>query len=530
MGALQRAEIKKAASAASRLFAIPAQSPSFSGMSLNRRQFFSRSGLLTASAIGFPALLTSSEAAVSRPDGRPRRIIHLVSDGMSMGTFTCADHLSQLARKRPLAWADLCKHPGAQMAWMDMRSLNSTVTDSAAAASTWGSGSRIANGALNMLPDGRKLRTLYELLGEAGWKRGLATTTEITHATPAGFAAQQASRGNGDAIAVDYFNQRVEVLMGGGEKFFTPAGRADKRDLKSDFETAGYNVVRTLPELQAIGRRGRLLGIFNSGHLPYSVDHYGNAKALANIPTLATMTRAALEILRQDRHFILQVEGGRVDHGCHSNDAAAAFYDQLAFDDALEICLEFQKESPDTLIIVTTDHGNANPALNGMGSDYKESPNLFANLQKFRCSNTTLLGRLEKAGSPAEARTLIEEATGYRASSEKIAMLMPFIEKKGKVLYDSMNSASGQLGQLLGNYIGVGWTGGAHTSDYVPLLALGPGSGRFRGFIQGPDVFHHYLALANIRFRNPELPISNSGGLSAAHAEFGHSCTADCGV
>ena len=68
-----------------------------------------------------------------------------------------------------------------------MRSLNSLVTDSAAASTSWGSGSRVKNGTLNILPDGRRLRPLCTVFGEAGWARGLVTTTEITHATPAGF-------------------------------------------------------------------------------------------------------------------------------------------------------------------------------------------------------------------------------------------------------------------------------------------------------------------------------------------------------
>ena len=41
----------------------------------------------------------------------------------------------------------------------------------------------------------------------------------------------------------------------------------------------------------------------------------------------------------------------------------------------------------------------------------------------------------------------------------------------------------------------------------MPLLALGPGAERFRGFIQNTDVFKHYLALANINFKNPEVPL-----------------------
>ena len=73
-----------------------------------------------------------------------------------------------------------------------------------------------------------------------------------------------------------------------------------------------------------------------------------------------------------------------------------------------------------------------------------------------------------------------------------------------------MNSINSQLSQLLGNYTGVTFTSGAHTSDYVPITAIGPAAERFRGFIQNTEVFYHYLALAGIDFRNPTMPLQAS--------------------
>jgi alkaline phosphatase len=123
---------------------------------------------------------------------------------------------------------------------MNTRSLNSMVTDSSAASSAWGSGSRVVNGAVNVLPDGRLLTPLYTLFGEAGWKTALVTTAEITHATPAGFAVAIKSRGNSDGIAKRYLDRNIEVLLGGGRPFFDPKKRKDKRDLRAEFKLAGY--------------------------------------------------------------------------------------------------------------------------------------------------------------------------------------------------------------------------------------------------------------------------------------------------
>lgn len=480
-------------------------------MSLNRRRFFTNSGLIAAGTLSAPALTTSSEAATFRSGQRPRNIIHMVSDGMSTGTLTCADHLSQLTRKRAATWVELYKNPAAHHGLMNMRSLNSLVTDSSAASSSWGSGSRIMNGAVNILPDGRELTPLYTLFGQKGWKRGLVTTTEITHATPAGFAANDASRDSAEKIATQYLQRSIDVLLGGGSKFFTPEKRSDKRDLVSEYTRAGYEVMRTADQLRAAPLDKRWVGIFAESHVPYTVDHLRNVNHLKNVPTLAHMTARALEKLQRADHFILQVEGGRVDHGCHNCDAAGALFDQLAFDEAIDVCLAFQKTHRDTLIVITTDHGNGNLGLNGMGDDYEQSSKLFANLTRVKASFSQLTGKLEKAKSAAEVQTIIGELTGYKVKSEEAELFLTFIEKKGKTLYSSMNSITAQLGQLMGDYLGIGWTSGAHTADYVPVMALGPGAERFRGFIQNTDVFHHYLGLAKIDFRNPSIPLVAQG-------------------
>jgi alkaline phosphatase len=82
-----------------------------------------------------------------------------------------------------------------------------------------------------------------------------------------------------------------------------------------------------------------------------------------------------------------------------------------------------------------------------------------------------------------------------------------------------MNSDVVQLGQLMGNHTAVGWTGNVHTSDFVPLTAVGPGSERFAGFIQNVDLFRHYTQLAGIDFKNPEEPLIASSGPEAADVE-----------
>jgi alkaline phosphatase len=570
---------------------------------ISRRRFLgSSSALAGVAATGFPHVARSADKpAASR---RPRHIIQLVADGMSAGTLTLGDHLSQILRQgRGLTWMKLARDPAVVSALMNMRSLNSLVTDSAAAASSWGSGSRVINGAINQLPDGRNLKTLYELFAEIGWKRGLVTTTEITHATPAGFAANVDDRDTGTAIAVQYLERKVDVLLGGGQKFFDPKERKDKRNLREDFATAGYRVMQTAAELRDAPLDARWLGLFEKSHLPYTVDHVNDPKLRDKVPTLAQMTTRALEWLGPHEHFILQVEGGRVDQGCHNCDAVAALRDLIAFDEALDVVLEFQRRVPDTLIVITTDHGNGNPGLNGVGSAYGHSSFLFDNVADVTKSFPKILdlirrtektGRIEdappagdrprrgpgrdgtdlaargrdddagrveskdeaKEDDPAEEKKddearddeekqserpsgrsrgaprdrilvasapeiveVIRASTGYKMSLRRAEQLIPYLAKTSRSLYDVMNNETAALGQVMGNYLGIGWAGNVHTADYVVLTALGPGAELFRGYVENTDVFYHYLGLVGIDFRNPTEPLVAESAPAADEVE-----------
>jgi alkaline phosphatase len=469
--------------------------------------------------MGLPELAWSASQARFKPGDKPRNIIHLVSDGTSWGTITLSDHLKRKLSQSGLAWLELYKHPDVARAFMDMRSLNSLVTDSAAASTSWGSGSRVKNGVLNMLPDGVKLKTLCQLFGELGWARGLVTTTEITHATPAGFSVNLPSRGDANSIAVQYLDQKIEVLLGGGRQYFDPAKRKDKWDLAARFQQEQYAVFNTAREFDRAAEDRSWLGLFASGHLPYSLDRKNSAKDLAEIPSLAQMTRRALGKLGRSPHFLLQVEGGRVDHAAHACDAAAAGWDMIAFDEALEVCLDYQRKDPETLIIVTTDHGTGGPGLSGADEDYGTNSKVIANLASTKCSIATMLSQIGKNTDLVKISRIIRDATGYAPNDAKTAVLSAFLAKKQSSLFSGLNSASAQLGQILGNHNGIGWVSGGHTSDYVPLMALGPGAELFQGFIKNTDVFSHYTNLTGIDYRNPKAKLGALSGPSAAEVE-----------
>ena len=304
-------------------------------MSLNK---FSRRSLLGAGALGAVSLIGSNaEAVVSAKPKRAKNIIFCVSDGMSMGVPTMVDHLSQIRDRRNSYWAWLIKQPWAVTGLQDTRSLNSVVTDSSAASSSWGSGSHIWNGMVNMLPDKTELRTLTQLMIAAGVKCGLVTTATITHATPAGFCVNHLWRDEEEKIAEHYLTSGVDVLMGGGDKFFDGVKRKDKMDLYAKFAAAGYAVVKDSASLASSNSK-RVLGIFSDGHIPYTIDRDNDPALQATVPTLADMAKAAIAKLKGGKNgFLLQIEGARIDHAAHTDDLAAQLFDQIAFEEAVRM-------------------------------------------------------------------------------------------------------------------------------------------------------------------------------------------------
>lgn len=422
--------------------------------------------------------------------GKTKNIIFMVADGMSHGTLNMADLLLQRKEGRSSNWIKLYRENKARRAYMDTASADSMVTDSAAGSSSWGGGVRVNNGALNVGPDGTSYKPILQKFKDGGKSVGCVTTVPITHATPAGFSVSTKSRGSQEDIANMYLDLKFDVMMGAGIEFFSPEKRKDKRDLFAEFASNGFQVAQTKAEMLNFISGKPVLGVFYTDGLPYSLDHSSDSNLIATIPTLADMTRKAIEQLSKNPNgFVLQVEGGKVDWGAHANDVGALLYDQLAFDDAIAVAIEFAEKNHDTLVVITTDHGNASPGL----IKSKDVDACFDKIQKFKHTNEWVLYGVRKTDSPQQFIDRLYEAQGYAITKDEATELLAhYSDLDNDGIYNAYKLPFKRLAQIQQTYTSVGWSGMDHSGEFVELGMFGPGSEALPQFVKNTDL-HNFM-------------------------------------
>ena len=421
----------------------------------------------------------------------PRNVIIMYADGTAATQFEFGRYSSEVLRNQPYAVTDTVLKRGT-VGLLTTHPYEAFATDSAATASAMSTGVKTTIGAISVGPDGKPVRTAAQAAKAGGKRVGLVTTSEIWDASPAAFSVHARNRSEGASIVDQYLTLEPFVILGGGADFFLPkpAGkRGDDKDIVAGFRAKGYAVARKTAELRAAGS-GPLLGLFSDESLDHTIDRAGGDE-----PTLAEMSEVALRVLAANspQGFFLFVENESTDTLGHRNDAAGLMRDLWAFDDAVKVALEFQRRSPDTLVIVTGDHEtgalSATYALKDLSTT--SSKNRFytakAQLEMLMKIRMSLDKAAEVLGNKPDAaaldKLLADNFPGFKLDSDLRDAIVKQQVLERNFSYPTQNT----LGRMVSRQTGIYWGTSGHSTEPVIVGAIGPGAERFKGYMDNAD-------------------------------------------
>ncbi|MCE9592672.1 MAG: alkaline phosphatase [Planctomycetes bacterium] len=475
--------------------------------------------LTSALALCGAALLTSESAAAQSTPSPAKNVIFFVGDGMGVSTVT-ATRIYSVGVAGKLA---MDKFP--YVALSRTYSADTITPDSAPTMSAMVSGVNTNNGVLGFGPDtenkdflhdgdGLPSTNVLELAKAHGKRVGVVSTARITHATPAACYAHIDDRDNENAIALQAlptdptYNPKllggVDLLFGGGRQFFVPTtvideeggsgSRTDGRDLRAEFQTAGYSYVWNATGFAALGAADLpVLGLFERSHMEWEYDRPTD---LGGEPSIVELTSKAIEMLDGPQGYFLMVEGGRIDHAHHAGNAFRAITDAEALDQAIAAAVA-SVNLDETLILVTADHSHVfniagyplRPvaelpyAVSSAPAEYLNAPHsgLFSLAYDVNVTTGAVSAFGDKNGVPYT--TLVYgNGPGYRGGSRVDPSTDPFL---------GLNSAV-VSGPTDVNYLqeaAVPMSSETHAAEEVAIYGIGRGAARLRGTVKNTACF-----------------------------------------
>ncbi|MCZ2816298.1 alkaline phosphatase [Modestobacter sp. VKM Ac-2984] len=386
----------------------------------------------TASGVSTAAAGDDDRGQGPRDQDEARNAILFIGDGMGAAARN-AGALATVGLEGSLVMDSL---PYAGLVKTDSADPEGFVTDSAASATSYATGVKTYNGAIGLDAAGNEVETLIEQAEAAGLSTGLVTTGEITDASTAAFGAHVEDRDMQTEIARQYIEETgVDVLLGGGEDFWYPAGNegaieggeglSDQGNLVERAEELGYQYVSDAEGL-ATAESDQLLGLFANRTMFVSEPEPVGTND--RIVSLEEMTQKAIDVLSQnEKGFLLIVEEEAVDEQGHANNAEKTIEAVALMDQAVAVAEEFAEQDGDTLLVTTADHETGGMAVEDVGTE-------------------------DESGIPPST----EDGPFDVADSE-----FQFV---------------------------VDWTTSGHTNVDVPLTAMGPGAERLSGYYENTFV------------------------------------------
>jgi alkaline phosphatase len=386
-----------------------------------------------------------AESGSAQTTGQAKNVIFMMGDGMGPA-HRDAIQLATVGAYDRLAMDRL---PVEGMVGTNSADPETFVTDSAAAATSLATGVKTYNGAIGVDVNKNVVPNIVEEAKAAGKSVGLVTTSQVTDASPAGFAAHVEDRGQQSEIARQYIEDtKVDVILGGGEDRWYPAGNpgafpdnppedpseqssSTEGNLVKTAKNLGYRYVTDEEGLKNTNGK-EVLGLFANEEMFQQRPEGQGARYNPRVP-LPVMTREAIRLLSRDpQGFFLFVEEEATDEMSHSNNAPLTIKSGQKLDRSAAVAGRFVDRDKGTLQIVTADH---------------------------ECGGLT-----------------VEEPSAT--------------DENGDEIPGNISGEDGAFDVANSDYaVVMDWTTTGHTGVDVPLTARGPGAGRLAGNYENTEVY-----------------------------------------
>ena len=289
-------------------------------------------------------------AAFSAKAQEVKNIIYLIGDGMGLTSVS----MMLIENNYERTIFDQADNIALQKSY----SLDNRVTDSAASGTALATGHKTNNTMLGQLPDGTNVESLMDIASAKGKATGLVVTTYIQHATPGAFFAHVPSRNHYTTISEQLLASDIDIAIGGGMAFYEE--RYGNRDNALEAIAASGFTLKESLECEVTGER--VLALL----APYEIENRAGY--------LAKATAEAIDHLDNcEEGFVLMVEGSIIDGMGHANDAKAQQQEMRDFMGAIEVAVEYAKAHPETLVVVTADHGTGGLTIISGNADFNLS-------------------------------------------------------------------------------------------------------------------------------------------------------------
>lgn len=494
-----------------------------------------------------PVSAVSSQISEAKAEKTPKYIFMFIGDGMAAVQVNSAQIYGGTNEHNNMRLDEMNFQKFEAVGYQTTHDATSFAPDSASTATSLSSGFKTWSGTIGLKPVGNKAgnkeenvdgknvpETIAERLkAEKDMKVGIISTVTINHATPAAYYAHIASRNDYYDIAMQMADSGFDYF--GGGTINQPTGKnKDQKDAYEVMKEKGYKVVNTKEEILALNNNsGKVYAVTpvvqDSGAMPYAIDNKEGDL------TLADFVKKGIDVLDNDKGFFMMAESGKIDWAGHANDAMANIGDVVAFEDAIQVAVDFAKQHPqDTLIIVTGDHETGGMTIGQATTGYDTAFSVLESQKMSYIAFDELIDDMIEKDADGltfeEVMPIITESFGLKneftdaeakdneaaktymtleLSDREMAKLQaafdetiaaePAKNEETDLLYGGYNPLSVTLTHILNNKAGIGWTSYSHTGVPVPVYATGIKAELFNGAYDNTDVYHKLAEAAKLK-------------------------------